>query len=254
MTSTASVHKKVILNALAFILGFSLVFIAAGLFAGQIGAYITKWGGILLRVIAVVIIVLGMNMSGFWKPRFLNQEARFHIQKGNLGLLSSLLIGAAFAFGWTPCIGPILAPILALAASTGDRMQGAALLATYSLGLAIPFFLSALSVNGLIAFSGKMKKHFGTLELVLGTLLIFIGLFLLIGGEQGLNTIRRWLETVFPTTEGSSQVMGYPAAFIGGLVSFITPCVLPLVPVYLSILAGVSFNELTAKPAQPAAK
>jgi cytochrome c-type biogenesis protein len=193
----AAIHQKVISNAIAFIIGFSIVFIVAGLFAAVIGGFVQAWGDLLLRIIAVVVIIFGMNMSGFWKPRMLNMEARFHIQKGKLGLLSSLLIGAAFAFGWTPCVGPILGPILVIAAGTGNKLQGALMLATYSLGLAIPFFLSALSVNGLIAFSGKMKKHFGTFELVLGSILIFIGLYLLIGGEHGLNAIRSGLENLF---------------------------------------------------------
>jgi cytochrome c-type biogenesis protein len=246
MTSTASIHKKVILNALAFILGFSIVFIIAGIFASSIGGFLKSFGDPIYRVIGIIIVVLGMNMSGFWKPRVLNMEARFHVQKGKLGLLSSMLIGAAFAFGWTPCVGPILGPILVMAGS-GDRFHGALLLATYSAGLGVPFLLSAFSVNGLIAFSGKMKKHFGTFELVLGSLLMFIGIYLLIGGEHGVNVIRTYLENIFPTKD-ASQVVNYPIAFLAGLGSFITPCVLPLVPVYLSILAGVSFNELTAKP------
>jgi cytochrome c-type biogenesis protein len=190
----ASIHKRVLVNAIFFIMGFSLVFIIAGLFAGAIGEVLARWGNYLLRAIGIVVVVFGMNMSGFWKPRFLNMEARFHVQKGSLGLISSLLIGAAFAFGWTPCIGPILGLILGIAAATGNKAQGALLLATYSLGLAVPFFLSALSVNGLIAFSNKWKKHFNTFELVLGSLLIFIGLYLLIGGAKGMDVIRGLME------------------------------------------------------------
>jgi cytochrome c-type biogenesis protein len=121
-------------------------------------------------------------------------EARFHVQKGNLGLLSSLLIGAAFAFGWTPCIGPILGLILGVAAVTGNKTQGALLLATYSLGLGVPFFLSALSVSGLLAFSNKWKRHFGTFELILGSFILFVGVFLLIGGSKGMDMVRGSLE------------------------------------------------------------
>ncbi|MCX6647191.1 MAG: cytochrome c biogenesis CcdA family protein, partial [bacterium] len=129
-----------------------------------------------------------------WKPRFLNMEARFQLKKGGFGLLSSMLIGAVFAFGWTPCVGPFLTTILAIAAGTENKGYGAALLATYSLGLGVPFFLSALSVNGLIAFSNKWKRHFDTFELVIGTLLMWIGVYLMIGGTKGLDMIRGLLE------------------------------------------------------------
>ena len=190
----AAIHRRVLINAIFFVLGFSLVFIVAGLFAGALGGLFSKWGNVLLRIIGIVLVVFGMNMSGLWKPRFLNMEARFHVQKGSLGLLSSLLIGAAFAFGWTPCIGPILGVILGVAAVSGNKTQGALLLATYSLGLAVPFLLSALSVNGLIAFSNKWKRHFTTFELVLGTLIIFMGIFMLIGGSKGLDMIRGMME------------------------------------------------------------
>jgi cytochrome c-type biogenesis protein len=189
----AAIHKSVLLNAVAFIIGFSIVFMVAGIFASFIGGFLKEAGDPILRVIGAVIIVMGMNMSGFWKPRLLNMEARFHVQKGNLGLLSSMIIGAAFAFGWTPCVGPILGPILVIAGGS-DKVHGALLLATYSLGLGVPFFLSALSINGLMAFSNKMKRHFDTMELILGSILIFIGIYLLIGGTHGLDVIRGLLE------------------------------------------------------------
>ncbi len=191
---TREIHKRVLVNAVMFILGFSLVFTALGLVSAEVGNLLAEWGGQFLRVIGLMLILFGLNMTKIWKPRFLNLEARFQVQKGKLGLLSSLLIGAAFAFGWTPCVGPFLAPILAVAASSTNKAYGAALLATYSLGLGVPFFLSALSVNGLIAFSNKWKKHFDTVELIIGTLLLWIGVFLLIGGIKGLDLFRGLLE------------------------------------------------------------
>jgi len=186
----SSIHRRVLINAVAFIVGFSIVFIVLGLFAGVIGALVQKWGNPLLRIIGVIIVVFGMNMSGFWKPRFLNAEAKIQVKRRNLGLLSSLLIGCAFAFGWTPCVGPFLGTILVMAAGTGEKLKATALLATYSLGLGVPFFLSALSINGFIAISNRMKRHFNTFEFVLGTLLIFIGIYLVIGGERGINVFR----------------------------------------------------------------
>ena len=191
---TREIHQRVLKNAVMFILGFSLIFIMLGLVSGEIGKLLTQWGFRMLQIVGAMMILFGLNMTKIWKPRLLNMEARFQMQKGKFGLLSSLLIGSAFAFGWTPCVGPFLASILAVAAGTGNKGYGAALLAVYSLGLGVPFFLSALSVNGLIAFSNKWKRHFDTFELVVGTLLMWIGVFLLIGGTKGLDIMRSLLE------------------------------------------------------------
>jgi len=203
------IHRRVLANAIAFIIGFSMVFIALGFVSGTVGALLVKWGGYLIRVIGVLLVLLGLNMAGFWKPRFLSTETRFQMQKGRFGLISSCIIGAVFAFGWSPCVGPILAPILAMAASTGNKLQGAALLATFSLGLAVPFFLSALSVNGLIAFTNKMKRHFHTMEIIVGVILILIGLFLAIAGLEGLDNVRArlgWFERI--STSAEERVVG----------------------------------------------
>lgn len=188
------VHGRVLANAIAFIIGFSIIFILLGLVSAEVGQFLSRWGFRLIQIVGAVMILLGLNMSGIWKPRILNQEARFQLQKGRFGLLSSGLVGAVFAFGWTPCVGPILAPILVLAASSGSKLKGALMLATYSLGLGVPFFLSALSINGLIAFSTRMRKYFNLLELVLGTILMYVGVFLLVGGMRGLDLLRSLLE------------------------------------------------------------
>jgi len=208
------IHTKVISNALMFILGFSMIFIISGVVAGQIGdflqAFQQNFGAVLINWLLVIfgglLLLLGMNMAGVWKPMFLNTEKRFQLQKGKFGLISSALVGAAFAFGWTPCIGPFLAVILGMAAESGNRLQGALLLATYSLGLAIPFFLSALSVNGLIAFSNKMKRHFDTLEFVVGTILIVFGLSLHLLGVYGVRN--------------NADALGKVRGWFGGLEEF----------------------------------
>ena len=198
-----AIHNRVISNAIAFIIGFSVIFIIAGVAAGTFGDLLKQLKGdagvlitnLLLVGFGVLLLLMGLNQSGVWKPRFLNTEKRFSMQKGKLGVISSGIIGAAFAFGWAPCIGPILAAILVIAAA-GSKLQGAALLATYSLGLAIPFFLSALSVNGLIALSVKMRRHFNTVELVIGTLLILFGLFLGLIGLDGFSKKTNGLDLV----------------------------------------------------------
>ena len=198
------VHRRVLFNALAFILGFSIIFILAGVVAGSIGDWlnvvqykygsaITNW---MLLIFGIILLFLGVNMAGIWKPMFLNTETRFRLQKGKFGLISSGIVGAAFAFGWTPCIGPILAPILLMAAESGNRVQGAVLLASYSLGLALPFFISALSVNLLIAFSNKMKRHFHTLEIIVGAILIIIGIAMVFLGGFGIKNNSNGLDLV----------------------------------------------------------
>jgi len=222
------IHMRVIANALMFILGFTILFMLAGTVAGSLGEWftslrmdhagtVTNW---LLIVFGVIMTFLGINMAGFWKPAFLNTEARFSLQKGKWGLLSSALIGAAFAFGWTPCIGPFLAVILTFAAGSGSKFQGAILLLSYSLGLGIPFFLSALSVNALLAFSGKIKRHFHTLELVTGTILLLFGLAMAILGifavsqeANALNLIKTrlgWLDEITAEVE-----MDYMESVVG---------------------------------------
>ncbi len=204
-----AIHRQVISNALAFIAGFSIIFIVSGVVAGSLGDWlistqnqyghvVTNW---LIVIFGVILVFLGINMAGFWKPAFLNTEAKFKLQKGKWGVISSGLIGAAFAFGWTPCVGPFLASIWMIAAQSGSRLEGALLLAVYSLGLGIPFFLSALSVNGLIAFTSKYRRYFHIVEVVVGSVLIIVGLGLAIPGiigmknnTNGLNIYRSMLE------------------------------------------------------------
>jgi cytochrome c-type biogenesis protein len=197
-----AIQMRVVSNAITFIIGFSSIFIVAGIAAGTFGQALKSLQGgsgwlvtnLLLVVFGPLLFLMGLNFSGLYKPRFLNQEKRFQLSKGKLGLLSSGLIGAAFAFGWAPCIGPILALILGFAAESGSRGQGAALLATYSFGLAVPFFLSALSVNGLIAFSQKAKRQFHTIEISIGTVLIIFGVFLSMFGVRGFETMQNGLD------------------------------------------------------------
>jgi cytochrome c-type biogenesis protein len=173
--------KKVSLNTLLFVLGFSVVFTAMGASATFVGEFLLSKLSLFNKIAGVIIIVLGLHIMGVFRISFLNYEKRFHRKSRPLGPLGSFAVGLAFAFGWTPCIGPILGGILALAANQDTVGKGIALLSSYSLGLGIPFFITAVSFNTFLGFFGWAKKHFRTIEILAGLLLVAIGFLMFIG-------------------------------------------------------------------------
>lgn len=186
-------RRRVVINSLFFVIGFSIVFITLGASATALGKLLLQWSDVLSKVAGLVIIAMGLHFLGVFKIGFLQREARF--QAGGSGPAGSLLMGLAFAFGWTPCIGPILAPVLSLAGSKDTVGEGAMLLAVYSAGLGIPFVLSALFIGPFMAFLGRFRAHIGRVEQVVGILLILTGILFLTGG---LQRIAFWLLEVFP--------------------------------------------------------
>lgn len=170
----ARVAAKVVLHSLMFILGFSLVFVALGASATTLGRTIQRHHRLFLQIAGVVIIIFGIHLTGIFKIGLLYREKRFN-RAGKAGILGSFVIGLAFAFGWTPCIGPILAGILTIAATRESVSQGVLLLGVYSLGLGVPFLLVGLSVNRFFGFYKSFKKHLRIVEVVSGVLLILIG-------------------------------------------------------------------------------
>jgi len=190
------VLRKVALSSLIFVLGFSAVFIALGASATAVGKFLlSNKIGIFNRIAGVIIVVLGLHVTGIIRIPFLNYEKRFHSRSKPLGALGTFLVGIAFAFGWTPCIGPILGGILGLAANQGSVGEGMLLLSFYSLGLGIPFLVTAISFNFFLGFSGFFKKHFRTIEIASGLLLVAIGL-LMFFNQFGI--ISSWLLKAFP--------------------------------------------------------
>jgi cytochrome c-type biogenesis protein len=173
--------RKVSLNTFVFVLGFSVVFVAMGASATFIGEFLLTKLSLLNKIAGVIIIILGLHIIGVFRISFLNYEKRFHAKSKPLGPLGSFVVGLAFAFGWTPCIGPILGGILALAANQDTVGQGVVLLSSYSLGLGIPFFITAVSFNTFLGFFGWVKKHFRTIEIASGLLLICIGVLIFFG-------------------------------------------------------------------------
>ena len=173
--------KKVSLNTLLFVLGFSVVFTAMGASATFIGEFLLSKLSLFNKIAGVIIILLGLHIMGVFRISFLNYEKRFHTRSKPLGPVGSFAVGLAFAFGWTPCIGPILGGILLLASNQGTMGKGMVLLASYSLGLGIPFLVTAVSFNTFLGVFGWVRKHFRTIEIISGLLLVTIGFLIFIG-------------------------------------------------------------------------
>jgi len=175
----SAIRKRILLNVLFFIIGFSIVFISLGASATAIGRFLQEQSNIISKVAGVIIIIFGLHMVGIFKIPFLNYEKRFQTSGKKFGLLSSLVIGFAFAFGWTPCIGPFLASILLYASKQETIGQGIILLTAYSLGLGIPFFLAGFSISLFFNAFNKFKKHLHKVEMVGGILLIVFGVLIM---------------------------------------------------------------------------
>jgi cytochrome c-type biogenesis protein len=170
---------RVMMNSFMFILGFSVVFIALGAAATGIGQLTHEYYRYLTRIAGLVIIIFGLHLTGIWKIKALYADKRMHSVKGSSTALGAFLVGFAFAFGWTPCIGPILAGILTLAASEDTVFKGVLLLAVYSAGLAVPFLLTSLGIDRFLIFYTRFRRHLHTVEVVSGVLLIAVGALVL---------------------------------------------------------------------------
>ena len=176
--ATAGVMQRVMRNSVAFVAGFSVVFVALGASATEVGNFLATEKRLFNIIAGVIIIVFGLHLTGLVKIPFLYREARVQTGAPRRGLAGSFLIGFAFAFGWTPCIGPILAGILAVAATRDTVFQGMFLLAVYSAGLAIPFLLAGLGLGGFVKFYGRFRKHLQAVEVASGVLLIALGILI----------------------------------------------------------------------------
>lgn len=181
--------------ALAFVLGFSTVFVALGAGASTIGGLLRVWQQELAIVAGIVIIVMGLNFLGALRIPLLSREARFQAGGQPASIVAAYVMGLAFAFGWTPCIGPVLGPILTLAGGQSTVGEGALLLAAYSAGLGIPFLIAALFSGAFMRFLGRFRVHLGRVEKAMGALLVLAGIFFVTGGVQAASY---WLLETFP--------------------------------------------------------
>jgi cytochrome c-type biogenesis protein len=169
---------KVLLHSLLFIAGFSVVFISLGASASWLGQVLMSRMSLLYRIAGIVIIIFGLHLTGLLKINLLYKDKRFHNAGKPATALGAFLIGLAFAFGWTPCIGPILAAILSLAASQDTIRAGVMLLMLYSLGLAVPFLLTSLGINKFLKFYNRFRVHLHQVEVFSGAVLIVLGVMI----------------------------------------------------------------------------
>ena len=188
-------RRQVLLSSLAFVLGFSLVFVALGASATAIGRFIFDKLPILTKIAGALIILFGLHMMGVFRLGFLDNEKRAQTQRKPAGPIGALLVGIAFAFGWTPCIGPILAGILVVAGSKDTIGEGVLLLAVYSLGLGVPFLLTSLAIDRFFSVAAAIRRHYHAIELSSGGLLVAIGLLIFTGQ---LTVIVRYLQPYLP--------------------------------------------------------
>jgi cytochrome c-type biogenesis protein len=187
--------RQVIVTSLFFILGFSMVFVALGASASVLGQFLMERLTILGKIAGVLLIVFGLHTMGVFKISWLLQEKRVHVQSKPAGMIGAMVVGISFAFGWTPCIGPILSAILLVAAQQESVNQGVVLLSVYSLGLAIPFLLTAIAINQFFVAFKKIRRHYHTIEIVSGLLMIIIGVLIF---TNRFTIIAQWLTPYLP--------------------------------------------------------
>ena len=183
----SSITRIVIFNSIFFILGFSVTFITMGASATLLGAVLLSRLNILYRIAGVLIIIFGLHLIGVFKIPFLYQDTRFHNVKPR-GMMGAFVLGLAFAFGWSPCLGPILAGILTMASTRESVSEGVALLSVYSAGLGLPFLMTSIGLNKFLSFYSRFKQHLRKVEVVSGVLVVAIGTMIVTNTLTRLNS------------------------------------------------------------------
>lgn len=186
----AQLWRRVVLASVFFVLGFTTVFVGFGAGASVFGQWIATHKNQLAVVAGLVIILFGLHFLGLLRIPLLYRQARFHAAPQGASLAGAYVMGLAFAFGWTPCIGPVLATVLTLAANEASVGSGVRLLFVYSLGLGIPFVLAAVAIGPFLGFLKRFRRHLGRVEMVMGGLLVLTGVLILTGG---LNWFGAWM-------------------------------------------------------------
>jgi cytochrome c-type biogenesis protein len=191
----AAATRRVFAGALAFVLGFATVFVAMGLGASAIGQAIARYFDILSIVAGAIVIVFGLHLLGVFRIGLLFREARFHVGGRSATIASAYLVGLAFAFGWSPCVGPILAPILTLAGAKESMAEGGALLGVYALGMGVPFLAAAAAAPWFLRMMKRARPFLRHVERVLGALLVATGILFVTGAFRAIGV---WLYETFP--------------------------------------------------------
>lgn len=184
----ARVRWRIVLNSVAFILGFSLVFISLGASASLVGSFFLSYRDLIRLLGGLFIILVGLYLIGVFKIAALERYLQFNLKDKPAGYLGSVAVGVTFAIAWTPCVGPILGAILAIAGTSADIGRGIALLATYAVGLAVPFFFSAVAVNTFFQLSRGLRRYIQAFHIASGVLLVVAGILLMTDYMTSLNT------------------------------------------------------------------
>jgi len=185
--------RAVGLNSVLFVMGFSAVFLALGAVATTVGQLVREYIGLLSQIAGAVIVLLGLHQTRVLPIRLLYSEKRFHGMPPGVAGVRSFLVGSAFGFGWTPCVGPILAVILAFAAAESTVAKGVGLLGVYAMGLALPFLLTAFFIDRFLAFYSRFRRHLHKLEIGSGIVMIALGVLIFTGHLAILNN---WLNKI----------------------------------------------------------
>ncbi len=196
LTEVVGRRRAALVHAILFVAGFSLIFILLGASATALGRALNQYQVWIQRVGGILIIGFGLVCLGVVKADFLMRERRVQMEDRPVGYLGSMLVGMAFAAGWTPCIGPVLGAILGLAASSSDLARGTLLLVAYSAGLAVPFLLAALALESFLGWFQRFRRYLPWVMRVSGALLVFVGI-LMVTGE--FTRLAGWLQQFTPT-------------------------------------------------------
>ena len=252
----AAPRRATFLHAVAFVGGFSVVFVILGASLGIVGSALQDNIIWFQRVAGVALIVLGLHLAeiitipllmrtyqvGMDQPTRPGAAPRRGIRRYG----RSVFVGSAFSLGWTPCVGPILAGILTLAADSASVAQGTLLLVSYAVGIGVPFLIAGAAVGSSTAVLRKLGPWMPYISIAAGILLVFVGVLIFLDRVTVLNEFFGFAEGESTSGAGLTGTFGFALAFLAGILSFVSPCVLPLVPIYLSHLAGVSAEEMAA--------
>jgi cytochrome c-type biogenesis protein len=267
---TAASRWNTFFHALAFVLGFSMVFVILGASVAFIGSALNQYLPTIVKVGGLILILFGLYVSGLLggiadavrksvgaaNPigrgyiAFVDGLARLMYTEGRVqvradrrwGFLSSFLMGVFFSAGWIPCVGPVLAAIYLLASDTQTVTQGAFLLLVYSAGLGIPFLLTGAALSTATGFLRRLNRHMGVISKITGLFLILVGILLFMDRLSMISTVFvSQFGTGLASLElGSKSAITLPVAFAAGVLSFLSPCVLPLIPAYIGYLSGTA--------------
>ncbi|MDJ0930487.1 cytochrome c biogenesis protein CcdA [Breoghania sp.] len=193
---TPGTGRQIVLAAVFFVAGFATVFVALGATASIIGQTVARYFDTMAILADIIIAVMGLHFLGVFRISLLYREARVNVAAKPAGLVGAYVMGLAFAFSWTPCVGPVLAAILFIAGSTATALaKGAALFAVYAAGIGLPFILAAAFAGRFLSVAGRLRKHMATVEKAMGGLLVLTGILFMTGQ---MSAIAQWLLETFP--------------------------------------------------------